>query len=107
MKLADGERHTHLVDVGLIDSRGVFLMLLDDDETAYYRFSDEASLIRQLKHDMEFYKERALKLEGELFDAEVKRDEWRIRSDRYRRDFNELKKRKVCKCPKCGEKVTI
>ena len=46
-------------------------------------------------------------LEGELFDAEVKRDEWRIRSDRYRRDFNELKKRKVCKCPNCGEKVVM
>lgn len=72
MKLADGERHTHLVDVGLVDSRGVFLMLLDDDETAYYRFSDETSLIRQLKHDAEFYKKRALELEGELFDAEAK-----------------------------------
>lgn len=107
MKLADGERHTHLVDVGLVDSRGVFLMLLDDDETAYYRFSDEASLIKQLKHEAEFYKKLALKLEGELFDAEVKRDEWRIRSDRYRRDFNELKKRKVCKCPNCGEKVVV
>ena len=107
MKLTDGERHAHLVDVGLIDSRGAFLLLLDDDETAYYRFSDETSLIRQLKHDAEFYKKRALELEGELFEAEVKRDEWRVRSDGYRRELNEAKKRKVRKCPKCGEKVVV
>lgn len=107
MKLADGERHTKRVEVGLVDTRGVFLMLLDDDETAYYRFSDEASLIEQLMHDMEFYKERALKLEGELFQAEVKRDEWHVRSEKYRRDLNEAKKRKVRKCPKCGEKVVV
>lgn len=107
MKLADGERHTHLVDVGLVDSRGAFLLLLDDDETAYYRFSDESNLIEQLMHDAEFYKKRALELEGELFKAEVKRDEWHMRSERYRRDCNELKKRKRTCCPKCGEKVTI
>lgn len=107
MKLADGERHTKRVEVGLVDTRGAFLLLLDDDETAYYRFSDESNLIEQLMHDAEFYKKRALELEGELFQAEVKRDEWRVRSDRYRRDFNELKKRKVCKCPNCGEKVVV
>lgn len=33
---------------GLIDSRGMFVLLVDDDETAYYRFSGESEAIAAL-----------------------------------------------------------
>lgn len=107
MKLADGERHTHAVNVGLVDSRGMFVLLLDDNETAYYRFSDESNLIAQLRRDADYYEKRALKLEGELHDAELKIGEWRARSDKYRHELDKLRKRKVRRCPECGAMVRL
>jgi len=88
MKIADGNRHTRPVKAGLVDDRGVFFLLLDDNETAYYRFSDESDLIYQLKHDEKVYRERSEKLEEAIHDIKLKLSEWEKRSDKYRRDFN-------------------
>lgn len=48
MKLDDGSNKTKIVNMGLVDDRGCFFLLLDDNETKYYKFSDQASLVKQL-----------------------------------------------------------
>ena len=47
MKLTNGKKKQE-VKCGLIDTDGMFLLLLDDNDTRYYRFSDESGLVSDL-----------------------------------------------------------
>ena len=47
-KMIDGKGKSHQVQRGLVDKEGAFLFLLDTNDTAYYRFSDESELLTSL-----------------------------------------------------------
>ena len=52
MVITDGtERKT--ARPGLVDSKGMFVLLVDDDETAYYRFSGEGEAIAALLDEID------------------------------------------------------
>lgn len=48
MKLTNSKGKKQDVRRGLVDSSGCFLLLLDDNDCQYYRFSDESELVSQL-----------------------------------------------------------
>ena len=49
MKLVDRKGNARNVDIGLVDKRGAFFLLLDDEtSTRYLRFSDESSALSAL-----------------------------------------------------------
>ena len=48
MKLIDGKGYATSVKPGLVDSKGAFFLLLEDNNTKHYRFSDESELIAEL-----------------------------------------------------------
>lgn len=49
LKLNNGQGDTQPVRVGLVDSEGMFLYLMDDQDTQHYRFSSESELLTSLR----------------------------------------------------------
>ena len=47
-KMIDGKGKSQQVQRGLVDKEGAFFFLLDTNDTAYYRFSNESELLTSL-----------------------------------------------------------
>ena len=57
MYITDGKTYTH-VKPGLIDKGGIFFLLVDDNDTGYYKFSNQADVIDALFDERDELRER-------------------------------------------------
>ena len=66
MMLFDSKGNVYEVKPGLIDKQGLFLLLMDDNYTKHYQFSDEADLIQNLLDEIDALKAERRKLHKQI-----------------------------------------
>lgn len=66
MMLFDSKGNVYEVKPGLVDKQGLFLLLMDDNYTKHYQFSDEADLIQNLLDEIDALKAERRKLHKQI-----------------------------------------
>ena len=66
MMLFDSQGNVYEVKPGLVDKQGLFLLLMDDNYTKHYQFSDEADLIQNLLDEIDALKAERRKLRKQV-----------------------------------------
>ena len=66
MMLFDSKGNVYEVKPGLVDKQGLFLLLMDDNYTKHYKFSDEADLIQNLLDEIDALKAERRKLHKQI-----------------------------------------
>lgn len=88
--LVDAKNHRQPCMVGLVDNNGCFVLLLDDDETRHYRFSDESTLIDELFRMNNEQAARLEKLDAKMDNLRTRAERATERAQDYRDDVYNL-----------------
>ena len=97
MRLIDGKGRMQGVSCGLVDNNGAFLLLLDDNVTKHFKFSNEHELIEDLMREVESNESKQDRLSDKIILLERRVSEWKSKAEsrQKRIDYLEAKLRKT------------
>jgi len=93
MKLIDSKGRMQGVSCGLVDNDGMFLLLLDDNVTKHFKFSDEHELIEDLMRELDGNGAKQDRLSDKIILLERRVSEWKSKAESRQKRIDHLEEK--------------